>query len=213
MKTSIFCFYFFLIKAISYSQIIPIIYADTMNMDQIYLITEQYYEDSIIYELKGSLPKGNYIVYDSEELNKILVTGSYNSNSRKDSIWNYYDMNGELIQIEVFDNGERLGVINYKPSINIKSSNPKISTRVFYIGQDSSANYLDFDDAMHLISNWSFYKGQSEITHYYPNGLIEYSGSKVDGKRENIWTYYSPDGIIDRIEMYKNDVLLYTINW
>lgn len=116
---------------------------------------------------------------------KIMAYGNY-TNQEKDSTWNYFDADGNLVGKEEFKNGVRHG-----KSITFYQFNPEKDV--------GSPRVLEL----------TYYKeglAHGEWKKYYRTGSVMAEGEYVLGGFDGAVTYYRPSGIKESVHNYKHGV-------
>ncbi len=62
-------------------------------------------------------------------------------------------------------------------------------------------NYGEYIDSMYYVKNGPY-------TRYHENGALECSGFYKDEKKDGVWKYYDPKGVLIKEEKYSNGVKL-----
>lgn len=134
---------------------------------------------------------------------QLMAKGKF-VDQKKDSIWNYYDLEGWLSLHENYVKGKRFGEsFSYYPDGNIAIMK----------------TYLDDKENGPFIQNFKNGKTESEgeylggnyngkYTFYYDTGKKLHTGDYINGKRNGVWAFYNANGSIKSIVQYKIGVIL-----
>lgn len=130
---------------------------------------------------------------------KLQAEGKY-LNQQKDSIWNFYNVDGYFLSSETWVKGKKEGkVIVYHPgtkqpaSVTIFKNNVEEGAYVEY--------YLDGQkkmEATYVAGNW-----EGTATWYFVDGRINIIGAYQHAVKHGKWTYYNGDGTVKGTETWK----------
>jgi antitoxin component YwqK of YwqJK toxin-antitoxin module len=143
---------------------------------------------------------------------------------KKNGLWQKFDKDGNLIQQEVYLNGEL--VTNegksgtpfqfekeYYPNGQLKSrymlkNGYKNGIQTNYDSLGNALAAFSYRNDTLLAKGWFNEDGTKDSLweNYAPNGKINYKGSYKNGKKEGLWIYYFEDGNVEQKGRYKDDL-------
>ncbi len=119
----------------------------------------------------------------------LMATGNY-IDQRKDSTWNYYDVEGRLRKVEHYSKGELDGAqITYYGSGGM-------AEKGHFSNGIRKGEFKEWFENGHLKSEYTYVDGRpdGDVLHNHPNGRKESEGRVVNGEREGTWRYFNEDG-------------------
>ncbi len=129
----------------------------------------------------------------------LAAEGKY-INTQRDSIWTFYDFDGNVITRETYKDGKREG-----PVITYFDSGKKAEI-VNYINDQKVGEWLQFYESGKHKARGEYKNGslQGEVIYYEPDGKISAKGSYLKGLMHGTWYYFD-----DRMEVEKTQVWKY----
>lgn len=134
---------------------------------------------------------------------KRMAEGKYVGREIKDSVWTYYDENGQLLSRETYLNGKKNGKsFVYFPNGDISEE------RNFKNGLEEGS-YKEYFEKNSMRAQGTYLNGEKEgkFTYYFPNHVEVAAGYFKNGHKNGPWIYRSEKGVITEKELYKNGIL------
>lgn len=134
---------------------------------------------------------------------KRMAAGNYINKEIKDSVWTYYDEDGQLISKEKYKAGKKEG------SSTVYLPDGKVSEEYQFKNGLENGPFIKYFDGVAVRAKGQFVNGKMEgrVVHFFPNGIEAAAGYYVNGNKNGVWIYKNQDGSIKEKELYKNGVL------
>jgi len=140
---------------------------------------------------------GTWNYYFANE--KLKATGNYNNMGERTGVWHYYSFNGVLETIEdsyndgqlngtrteYFPNGKKKEIYTYKDNVLKSETVFDLAGNVIMKDDSTSESFVDKD--------------------YFANGVLQLEGGIKNGKRNGVWRFYNPNGILTGENTYVDD--------
>lgn len=129
---------------------------------------------------------------------KLEAEGKY-LNQKKDSVWNYYSMDGLFISTEKWANGKKEGkAIVYHPGTKQAASITNYKNGL------PEGEYVEYYSGGQLKMKVNYVAGNMEgtATWYYEDGRINIIGAYQHAVKHGKWTYYNADGTVKGTETW-----------
>ncbi len=164
-----------------------------------------YYYNTGEIKAKNNFSEGGIIAYNTTlyKSGKIMSEGKY-VNQKKDSIWNYYSDEPNLI---ISKEGYSHGVLNGKSITYYLNSDDTAEIVIYENGKKNGRLLKYFPDG--TLMTESYYKDgmpDGDFTHYHINGSIQIIGKYYRGQQSGEWQYFDEEGNpIDEDEFRKQE--------
>lgn len=134
---------------------------------------------------------------------KLMAQGNY-IGKEKDSIWNYYNGQGQIISVETYRNGIKHG----KWQTNFASGS--LSEEMNYVNDTVHGIWIQYFEngqpRLRVELSHGVYHGDYKI--FYPDGKVNLEGQYQNDQRVGKWTYYTIEGAVEKTEYYRNGELI-----
>ncbi len=175
---------------------------DTLNnLQKIYTYRKGLLLKELRVNQKDNDGKLNGLYFELHNNYNIKLEGFY-KNGRKNGMFKYYTLNGELLKYEIWENDTLVS--------NVKSSRLLVKRDVYFQGtlkKEKSGFYL-YDSIP--VGRHDFFNEKGELLN---SEIFDYNGKKVaeglfdaEGKKFGKWIEYHDNGIIKSIGFYKDDL-------
>lgn len=141
--------------------------------------------------------------YGDEE--KLAAEGKY-VNQKKDSVWTFYDMDGNLLSREPYEDNKRHGKsVTY-------FENGKVAEETTYKEGVKHGPWRQFFESGKPKSKGEYVKGslQGEVFYYSLQGKIRMKGNYQKGKMHGNWYYFDDYGEVEKKEVWRYGQLMET---
>ena len=201
------------------------------QLNSVYSFKEGELDGKDTYYYKNGKVKEEY-TYKEGKLNgpfksfskrNILTQQGHHEEGKRSGEWVGYYEDGTIEFKGKFANGEKTGLwINYYEGGKVKSEDlynqeGKLDgkSRIFLEDGTLQSEYMYKDGLLiayayynrqkQLLSEASDTKGNFKLRAFYPDGVLNFEGSIVKGKKEGEWKYYHHNGEISTICNFKED--------
>ena len=134
----------------------------------------------------------------------LMASGKYVGREIRDSIWNFYDINGRKISTETYRFGVKHGLqVIYLPD-------GSKSREVIYRSDTLNGPVTEYLDGVQVKFKGHYRQGllDGDATYYRTDGSIASNGSYKKGQREGFWLRYDKTNKSPKKEFYLNGQLL-----
>jgi antitoxin component YwqK of YwqJK toxin-antitoxin module len=161
--------------------------------------TERFYEDGSLQSVMVHTGKGRDRAKLYHPNGKLMAMGVY-VNQQRDSVWQFYDENGQLRSEETYAAGVKNG------RLVLYSATGSVLERANFNNNFRDGLWEQFYDdgkprLICTVVNGLYYEGK--YTEYFPDGKKRLEGNYVDGKRHSSWYEFNSDGSIRTIYVYR----------
>ncbi|QNR24009.1 toxin-antitoxin system YwqK family antitoxin [Croceimicrobium hydrocarbonivorans] len=131
---------------------------------------------------------------------KILAAQGLYANKQKDSVWTYFNQEGDVIARITFKNGVQNG-----PAIKYHT-NGKPAESVDYKNGKKSGPWVQYYESGHMMSQGQYVDDnlEGEVTYFYSNGKPRSRGHYKGGLMVGTWYFFTEDLKLDYKEVWKN---------
>lgn len=141
---------------------------------------------------------GNCYSFQYGDGKKLAAEGLFKQ-QQKDSVWTYYNAEGQVIGRETYKNGVKDGpVINY-------FSNGKIAESVNYVKDQKQGEWRQFYESGAPMAKGTYVDGSlhGEASYYYSSGKLRLRGSYIHGLMDGPWYYFDSNLKITKKEIWR----------
>ncbi len=163
-----------------------------------------YYEDGQLQTINVFRGKTGVCMSFQYGEKKILAAQGLYRNRQKDSVWTYYNREGQVVSKVNFENGVENGLSEKF------HTNGKLAERVIYKDGKMHGPWERFYDSGKKMAQGQYVEGklQGEATYFYSSGKPRSRGSYIKGLMDGTWYFFSPDLKLDHKEIWKRGRLI-----
>lgn len=130
---------------------------------------------------------------------KVVGEGKY-INQKKDSLWNFYTEEGNLLSVEFYLDGLKNG------TSKVYYNNGQLSEEKEWAKGIAEGYFITYFQNGSIKNKGQFINGKAEgkAIYFNPSGKIGIDGFYKNDFKEGPWNFYNEDGTIKKTLLYKN---------